>query len=111
MRKFVQIALGTLVVAALSAPAAFANTITVRPDPDHHAVPGPTRGRTTVSLAGNSQISNGDFFTIFDFAGFVAGTQCALAGWSFNSATLGSCPAERCDCGLRGVSTTRPFRT
>ena len=71
MRKFVQIALGTLVVAALSAPTAFANTITVDPTPTISGA-GPYTWTYTVTLEGNSSISSGDFFTIFDFAGFVA---------------------------------------
>jgi hypothetical protein len=92
MRKLVQIALGTLVVAALSAPTAFANTI-VSPTPVV-AGGGPYTWSYAVSLAGNSQINDGDFFTIFDFSGFIPGSQNVVAGWTASSSLLGVCPAQ-----------------
>jgi hypothetical protein len=90
MRKLVQITLGTFVVAALSAPIAFANTI-VSPTPVI-AGGGPYTWAYSVSLGGDSQINTGDFFTIFDFAGFIPGSQSVVAGWSASSVNTGLCP-------------------
>ena len=93
MRKFVQITSAALFVVALSAPAAFANTITVTPTPIVTGA-GPYNWSYAVSLEGNSQINNGDFFTIFDFTGFIAGSQNVVAGWVASSALVGTCPAQ-----------------
>jgi PEP-CTERM motif len=85
--------LATLMLGLSSA--ALANTIVVSPSP---IVVGPVGGPFTwsygVNLDGNSQINNGDFFTIFDFAGFIAGSQSVVAGWAASSALVGTCPAQ-----------------
>jgi hypothetical protein len=90
MKKITLVAVFSLIAAA-----AAANTITVNPTP----LIGPLNAgsyiwRYGVTLDGNSQINDGDFFTIFDFAGFVPGSQNAVAGWSASSANVGTCPAQ-----------------
>jgi len=93
MRKLVQITSAALFVAALSAPTAFANTITVTPTPVIGGGPGAWTWTYSATLEGNSQITNGDFFTIFDFTGFT-GAVVTPAGWSFSSANTGVCPTD-----------------
>ena len=91
MKRLIQIA---MVAAALAvAPSAFANTITVTPTPVIGGAPGAFTWTYTAALEGNSQITNGDFFTIFDFTGFT-GAVVTPAGWTFSSANTGVCPAD-----------------
>src|SRR5262245_9326336 len=46
-----------------------------------------------VVLTTDSYIHNGDFFTIYDFAGFVQGTDVAPEGWTF-SYGVGKTPGD-----------------
>lgn len=91
MRHVIQIALAALLAVALSAPTASANTI-VTPTPVI-AGGGPYTWSYALMLGGNSQVNTGDFFTIFDFAGFIAGSQNDVAGWTASSSNTGACPA------------------
>ena len=70
-----------------------ANTITVTPTPIVTGV-GPYLWTYAVTLEGNSQVNPGDFFTIFDFAGLVAGSQSPVLGWTASSSNTGVCPAQ-----------------
>jgi hypothetical protein len=95
MRKFVQFTFAALILAGLSASTAFANTITPTPTP----VIGPLSGGSyvwtyNVTTDGNSTVELTDFFTIYDFQGFVAGSATNPAGWTFSSANTGACPAD-----------------
>ena len=88
--------LKTLLFAVLGlclSTSALANTITVTPTPTIAGV-GPYTWTYAVSLEGQSQINPGDFFTIFDFAGLLPGTQNAPAGWTPSAANVGLCPAQ-----------------
>ena len=40
----------------------------------------------TIDITSNQQVTAGDFFTIYDFGPFIAGTAVAPAGWVFSSA-------------------------
>jgi hypothetical protein len=44
------------------------------------------------SLNPAEKVTDGDFFTIFDFTGFVPGTNLQPAGWSFSSSNSGVTP-------------------
>ena len=85
------VVLATIAFGLLSSTA-MANTITVSPSPIITGG-GPYTWSYSVTLDGNSQISNGDFFTIFDFAGYVAASQNAPAGWTPSTSNTGVCPA------------------
>ena len=102
MRKFVQLSFAVLLVAGLSAPSAFANTITPTPTPNIGPLVGGAYLWTyNVTTDGNSTVETGDFFTIYDFAGFT-GVVVTPAGWSFSSANTGLCPASLVViCGLQ----------
>src|SRR5712691_2480318 len=62
-------------------------------------------GDVTLQLDGNykwdyhgqlnpaQKVLNGDFFTIYDFSGFVSGTNLQPADWSFSSSNSGLTPA------------------
>ena len=77
-----------------SVSAAHANTITVSPTPVIAGV-GPYNWFYGVTLEGDSQINTGDFFTIFDFEGYISGTQqTTAAGWTGTSSLIGTCPAQ-----------------
>ncbi len=40
----------------------------------------------TIDITSNQQVTAGDFFTIYDFGPFIAGSAFAPAGWTFSSA-------------------------
>jgi hypothetical protein len=46
-----------------------------------------------VVLTSDSTLKTGDYFTIYDFAGYVPGTNLQPAGFTFSSAKLGPTPA------------------
>ena len=91
--KGVFVSLALLVLIAGLAPTASANTITVTPTPVISGA-GPYTWTYGVFLSGNSRINTGDFFSIFDFAGYVAGSiGTAMAGWAGTTAnTIPVCP-------------------
>jgi len=46
-----------------------------------------------ITLPSQTQIKNGDYFTIYDFAGFVPGSNGQpIANWNFSSANIGLTP-------------------
>jgi hypothetical protein len=45
-----------------------------------------------VILPSDYAVKNGDFFTVYDFHGFVSGTNVQPAGWTFGSSLLGPNP-------------------
>ena len=45
-----------------------------------------------IVLPSDTQIKSGDYFTIYDFAGYVPGGDHAPAGWAFTSANIGTTP-------------------
>jgi len=77
---------------ALAVSPAAANTITVTPTPTVTG-DGPYTWAYAVGLFGDSTINLGDFFTILDFDGLVAGSQSVEPGWAASSSALGTCPA------------------
>jgi hypothetical protein len=92
--KAVQVSLMLLVPAlvALSPPAAQAGVLTV------YDTTTPENGqfRWDYSLAADSVavIHKDDFFTIFDFSGFVPGSNTQPQGWVFSSANVGLVPPK-----------------
>src|SRR5215467_4991710 len=48
----------------------------------------------SASLTNDETLQNGNFFTIYDFAGFVSGTNFQPANWVFSSAMTGKTPAK-----------------
>ena len=94
MKQFVRAGVLTIAFGLLGS-SAMANTITVGPSPiiSLNAI-GPWDWEYLVSLEGDSQINNGDFFTIFDFDGYVAGSQEVVAGWNQTVQNTGLCPAQ-----------------
>ncbi len=46
----------------------------------------------SVMLPSGSMLKTGDYFTIYDFAGLVAGSNNQPAGWTFSSAAVGPTP-------------------
>jgi hypothetical protein len=47
-----------------------------------------------IVLTTDSYIKTGDYFTIYDFAGFVPGSAQAPAGWTFTEALIGKTPGN-----------------
>lgn len=45
-----------------------------------------------IVLPTDSELRNGDYFSIYDFAGFVSGSDVAPSGWSFSTANVGPVP-------------------
>jgi hypothetical protein len=46
------------------------------------------------SIGGILQLQAGNFFTIYDFRGYIPGSETTLANWSFSSANLGVTPVS-----------------
>jgi hypothetical protein len=94
--KLIRIIAVFALTVGLTASVAMANTITPTPTPTIGPLVGGSYLWTyDVTLAGNSTVETNDFFTIFDFAGFVAGSNLApVAGWTFSTALSGPCPAS-----------------
>src|SRR5207248_2063399 len=62
-------------------------TVTITPDA------GNFRFTYAIVLPTDSQLRPGDYFTIYDFAGFVGGTNTQPDGWKFSTANTGPTPA------------------
>jgi hypothetical protein len=59
-------------------------------------------------------VDAGDFFTIYDFAGYVPGSEITPAGWSFSSALVGVTPTGLIltdNAGLPNLTWTRTSDT
>jgi len=48
-----------------------------------------------VSIASGSRVNTGDYFTIYDFQGLIAGSEFAPADWSISTAFVGVTPASQ----------------
>jgi hypothetical protein len=57
----------------------------------------PTGGNFTWNYSSNvtvdQMVTSGDFFTIYDFGNFVAGSNLQPVGWTFSSSLIGTNPA------------------
>jgi hypothetical protein len=99
MKRVILFVLAALVLST----SALANTITVTPTPVI-AGAGPYTWAYLVQLEGQSQVNPGDFFTIFDFEGLIAGSQNSPGFWTPSSSLLGDCPAQPPFPALCGVA-------
>ena len=48
----------------------------------------------TINITSDQQVMTGDFFTIYDFGPFVAGSATQPAGWTFSSSLVTTPPAN-----------------
>jgi hypothetical protein len=48
----------------------------------------------SIVLPTDVQIRNGDYFTIYDFNGYIPGSESGPANWAFSTAATGVTPAE-----------------
>ncbi len=55
---------------------------------------GHTRYGYDVVLPTDTQLRAGNYFTIYDFAGYVPGTAAAPSGWTFSLANVGPTPVQ-----------------
>ena len=46
-----------------------------------------------IDITTNAEVTAGDFFTIYDFGSFVAGSNIQPAGWTFSTSFLGPTPS------------------
>ena len=61
--------------------------VSVTPEGDNY------RWTYAIVLPTDSQLQAGNYFTIYDFAGFVPGTESMPAGWAFSSGNVGPTPS------------------
>jgi hypothetical protein len=64
----------------------------------------------TADVTVSQYVDAGDFFTIYDFAGYVPGSEITPAGWSFSSALTGVTPSGLIltdNAGLPNLTWTR----
>src|SRR5262245_56574393 len=62
-------------------------TVTITPEAGNY------RFTYAIVLPTDSQLQAGDYFTIYDFAGFVASSNAQPDGWAFSTANSGPTPA------------------
>lgn len=88
-RRLFSTLLATLVVLLVAAPAQ-AGLLPVRVS----VTPEGTDFRWTyaILLQDGSQLQAGDYFTIYDFGGYLDGTNSQPDGWTFSSANVGTTP-------------------
>jgi hypothetical protein len=82
-------ALGCLVILAAVNPAQaglMPVSVTVTPEADNY------RWTYAIVLPTDSQLQAGNYFTIYDFAGFVPGSAHMPAGWEFSYGNIGPTP-------------------
>jgi len=48
----------------------------------------------SIVLPTDVQVRNGDYFTIYDFSGYVPGSESGAANWNFSTAPTGVSPAD-----------------
>jgi PEP-CTERM motif len=48
----------------------------------------------TINITTDQQVTTGDFFTIYDFGPFIAGSNVQPAGWTFSSSLSATAPAN-----------------
>jgi len=73
-------------------------TASVRADIIPSFVGSSPSGNTTVwsyqiDITVDEQVTSGDFFTIYDFGHFIAGSSVQPSGWTFSSSLVGTTPA------------------
>ena len=82
------LALGALLSSANTAPAGLIpTTVTVSPDG------GNFKWTYGITLPTDMKLQNGNFFTIYDFAGLVPGSVVAPSGWTLTSNYVGVTPS------------------
>ena len=82
--------LGGLCLAAPSARAGLIPTlVTVYPNAD-----GTFRWTYAVTVTSDVNVNNGDYFTIYDFAGGIAGSDVEPANWALSFQNLGKTPSQ-----------------
>jgi FlaG/FlaF family flagellin (archaellin) len=47
-----------------------------------------------IDITAGEQVTSGDFFTIYDFGHFIAGSSVQPSGWTFSSSLVGATPAN-----------------
>jgi hypothetical protein len=57
-------------------------------------ISGTTRWQYAIVLPTDSQLRNGDYFTIYDFDGYVAGSEITPTDWSFSAQLVGPTPPK-----------------
>ncbi|OWK38381.1 PEP-CTERM sorting domain-containing protein [Fimbriiglobus ruber] len=67
-------------------------SVTVSPDPS--TGPGPYRWTYAIVLPTDMKLQAGNYFTIYDFNGYVAGGDSAPAGWTLSASNTGETPAK-----------------
>jgi hypothetical protein len=90
MRRLIALALIAVVALGTTGPArAGLLPVRVSVTPDG----GDYRWTYAIVLPTDSQLRSGDYFTIYNFGGFLPGTNLQPDGWSFSSANVGPTPA------------------
>lgn len=90
-RRLITLALVAVVAVSFSTPArAGLLPVQVSVTPDG----GKYRWTYAIVLPSDSQLKTGDYFTIYDFGGYVSNSNNQPADWSFTSSNLGTTPAR-----------------
>ena len=90
MKKIWLVGLLALGVTLLAANADIIPTLD--PNPPSAAVSGFT-WNYSANVTLNQMVTTGDFFTIYDFGAFTAGSNLQPAGWTFSSSLVGATPS------------------
>ena len=89
MKKIFTLSLSVLWVAVLAARADIIPTFTgVTPSGSN------TVWNYTIDITSGQNVTTGDFFTIYDFGPFIAGTAVQPSGWTLSSSLVGITPSQ-----------------
>jgi hypothetical protein len=89
VRKIFTLSLSVLWVAVLAAQADIIPTFTGATSSG-----GNTVWSYTIDITNGQNVTTGDFFTIYDFGPFMAGTGVQPSGWTLSSAFVGVTPSQ-----------------
>jgi len=89
VKKIFTLSLSVLWVAVLAARADIIPTFTgVTPSGSN------TVWNYTIDITSGQNVTTGDFFTIYDFGPFIAGTAAQPSGWTLSSSLVGITPSQ-----------------
>lgn len=85
-RSFAALA-AALIAAPIASAGLLPTSVTVNPEAGNY------RWTYAVVLPTDMKLQSGNYFTIYDFGGYVAGGESAPAGWTFSAEQVGPTPA------------------
>lgn len=86
LTRTLAIAIATVISAAAAQAGLLPTSVTVNPENGNY------RWTYAIVLPTDMKLQSGNYFTIYDFAGYVPGGETAPSGWTFSAQELGPTP-------------------